>query len=1582
MKRLVWMAAALLIAVSGAMVRADEIEETIQMFIADDGLTAAEKIPALKALIEEHQGEPGIERLVDLLEKLAGEADDRETLDWGKDFRKKIAKRDGGGSAGEMGQGAMQASGGEEPGAKTGEGENIEARLRRELADAAAAAEAAAPDSCIPSEDEMKAADEAFAKLPPLKDIPRGGKVTIMPPYIAEEFTDKATYRAAIINLREAMRSLVGCMTKEAEEKFDEDFNKALEYPAEAVLEWCRKASPIVAEMSRVKMALFSEIASYDETLNEVDTARRLELYEAVHNKMRQAGNILAGMSALNSRLQGLRSSYTALGPMPDAAELKKADAADYAAAKKTIKDYFAFGGDVEDGTIEGEWEPYERYVEYTWCSNNRTDGSEGEWKLVKRTGGGILGASLFDQKKLVIKPVTQFGKDGLVYVYVYGEGHEASKRFTDKEADKTRGKSDSKDYWFESEGDGSFASYRGWKAGDADRFALKAAKDPDGRDVLLYCEHTTSFVEEDGKKSNIVKHRYKTTAFRRIGECPLSLPMSDENANGTKTGRTLEEKKKTAEKAYKEASDKFAKAKKQFDKLADGSPFRDAPPPYDMYYVLEGADMASREAGSAAKHNLVVVQHPGREDSRPRDARKLFEYRREMERMDPEPKGKGENVDGTIDINPIRDDENEKPVAAGKRRTGVGYYVPSTKYDSDSANSGTSYGRQQGAYCEYVWADHGNKNCLDQACDYKVYFISRRGERMDLDYAESSFLVKWLCPTTVMRVMDDEPCVIDILPTIKFKPCRLEDELKSETCAIEVTLGRERQVDASISVGGFFGEDDKDNKMGRTTETFAAGTDCVGKLSVSMGFSTPIVKDVFFSVLPKLGDEVGSEKTVRYRYRLKWMDAAKAREIANSLDAQYREEAVTAWKSDVPDALAEAKESKMSASEAERLAQAKAKEETIKFHQENIKFIDGTISHLRSQLSQARSEAERKSIQWSITCQESNKIYEQDRIRAEQTGVFKASRTPFDDMSIMQVRESCAREVAEIEEANRARKRAEQLVEKLPSASQQEKAWSIMEKISSGKPDNAAAWRKLGDSMEKIFMGNLEFKQAMAEDYAIATADRVQRLETVKTICDVTISLADGGAGIGASKGIACLYMFTEGTMEGGVWKGVEKAARQFDEIFEVGYDAYQGYMEGGVTGMLKKGEISFAMNFGIPYLLGKMKGPYDSTGCWNSFDTEKLRKWKPSPKLATKKPKASDVNTAFFETNFAKQKVQQFEEAKTAYDKIKNTVGNPEAIIEARHKMFHAAGAVNENVLAKGMLKYDKKLIAKGTSKDFAEVTDTIHELVEGRALYEMQNRGFNEQKLKSFRHGTSHDVGMDFDLGLVEEKGMKITRNGAHVSKHEYADNLQECVNDAHRLITGHDPSKSFVNVTYSGNKEAYRNLKILEASGNAQQMREMILNSSTSDIQQMMDVSRIKTIEMQATKEHPKMVGLYEAARGWNKDLTVKYLPALEEEIMVLKTAERNMMRQGKSIAKSDLVKLERLTKTHKKYKQISDTCGKIGRMEMPLYDADEAIRTVTGDKGLVGTIDELDATFQALSLQHSERAKKIKKGLGW
>ena len=92
-------------------------QEMLDMFSADDGLSAAEKIPALKAYVETKLGEPGIGKLVDLLEKLAKEANDNDTLKWSEESRSKLANND---------------SANDKVG-KTEGSESYEMRLRREL---------------------------------------------------------------------------------------------------------------------------------------------------------------------------------------------------------------------------------------------------------------------------------------------------------------------------------------------------------------------------------------------------------------------------------------------------------------------------------------------------------------------------------------------------------------------------------------------------------------------------------------------------------------------------------------------------------------------------------------------------------------------------------------------------------------------------------------------------------------------------------------------------------------------------------------------------------------------------------------------------------------------------------------------------------------------------------------------------------------------------------------------------------------------------------------------------------------------------------------------------------------------------------------------------------------------------------------------------------------------------------------------------------------------------------------------------------------------------------------------------------
>ena len=53
MKRLVFAATTLLLMFAAApAARANEIDDAVEMFTADDGLSAAEKIPAVRALVE------------------------------------------------------------------------------------------------------------------------------------------------------------------------------------------------------------------------------------------------------------------------------------------------------------------------------------------------------------------------------------------------------------------------------------------------------------------------------------------------------------------------------------------------------------------------------------------------------------------------------------------------------------------------------------------------------------------------------------------------------------------------------------------------------------------------------------------------------------------------------------------------------------------------------------------------------------------------------------------------------------------------------------------------------------------------------------------------------------------------------------------------------------------------------------------------------------------------------------------------------------------------------------------------------------------------------------------------------------------------------------------------------------------------------------------------------------------------------------------------------------------------------------------------------------------------------------------
>ena len=252
MKRLVLAAAALLFAFAVApMARADEIDDAVAMFTADDGISAAEKIPAVKGLVEENRNNAKVDVLIALLKTLADEAGDEETKAWIKNLSVASGK-----SQSDTGGPQVIATDNDDDYVAFLDDENDatpdvrtedEKKLLYTIEDAQAAADAATTEALksgtkpwMPPEEALKEADEAFKRIGPIPPVPKETKARIKLPEecVADDFLNHGTVLGAIINLRERMRFALGSMSEKDEKEFDRHFDKAMEFPSENIIAW------------------------------------------------------------------------------------------------------------------------------------------------------------------------------------------------------------------------------------------------------------------------------------------------------------------------------------------------------------------------------------------------------------------------------------------------------------------------------------------------------------------------------------------------------------------------------------------------------------------------------------------------------------------------------------------------------------------------------------------------------------------------------------------------------------------------------------------------------------------------------------------------------------------------------------------------------------------------------------------------------------------------------------------------------------------------------------------------------------------------------------------------------------------------------------------------------------------------------------------------------------------------------------------------------------------------------------------------------------------------------------------------
>ena len=1318
----------------------------------------------------------------------------------------------------------------------------------------------------------VEAADAALAKLPALPEPRTPRRFQTTKPFVADALLNNATRNAAIVNVREAMRELLGPFNDADNKAFEAKWNAVMEYPSPVILEWLKQVGPIATEMVRLKMLCEQNISDYNECIVGANYARDFGNHEQARALMREVGSIAATMAAAKARMQALEAKLDALGEMPDPAEQKKADAATYAEARKAVREYLC--GAPPETEIDGEFELTGPFLMREWGAKNKED----VWKIMLP---GVGNFNYWAQPKIFIRPILQYEENGVVAIYVYTEAfHGKVVRARQEE-------------------DGSFVIFDGLED-DIERISLKMEKD-DKEDPILVMRYA---------RPRKTSHQSFTAIYRPTNKTWYTLP-------GKESGKDTVERMRESQKAYAQIYGQwYDAAVKVFETVTKKAPFVDVPKAEEVYYVLSGV-------------------RPGK-------------------------KGWGDAKMGYIDRGVVIDawEAYQKVIAA----------MAATEQDrKKQARSATDRMGQMGLYR------------LDSKVRRDIYYLNSNNRRVTIDMGETETHVRWAIPTPVMEATAGV-CRLPFVPQFKVKPFKHVAEPFPKN-----------YLDVQLIAWGL-------NTSFK--ERFEQGF--TGKAVATAKISELGVRPESMTVQLKIYDNYLSDGcAVDYIYTRAVLSAEEAervsREIATNFERGIQKEwadnrfaeAAMAMDENVEKALKA--EEEVAKVEAALRAAEEARQARVAFHQENIalcrqragelkKELDGEIKKFKDaekRLREAKTPDEKEKIQdemrraneraqalqWGQICQESNAIYESDRARAEETGVFIASRTPFDTMCQVQLRESALREVQEDENLRKAQEKVYAMLAR-QKGEEREATERIIERIEEENIQDRARWEKLGNLLLARDVDSTVGRMEMLEDKALGYDDWITRFQRAKLFSDIGMAMTGIG---GAPMVWSYVYSMGWGYIENGPMGILKGAICTYSNAVEVIWSGYDGYKTGGWKGALEGAAWSATLNTALPWIMGKVN--------WNKKIELKFGK-----KAGAPKPPKADVKAYKLEVKKAEAAVSDYVVKKNRINDLEFVKkGNgPEMVLvsrktgaqvsdaqltQMRMDVVHAAGKINANPTAKALLKYSKGYQKIGA--DFDMELGRIHKAVQAEFYKEMKARGFNDQQIQSIRNASSKGtVGMDSDWGLVE--GVPITRNGRPSNKYEWMSEAQSAYNVCYKKTTGYDAEHlSWENITTSIHPEAYRNLDILSASENGTAMRNLVRNTSLSDAQQIVDVSVYKANMMLNSDKFPRLVYVREAARGAAKDMGNKFLPAIKSRISTLERMAQMATKHGKGLDPKMQRELNRLTAARDQYARIHKTLDKIGKGELPPEVWDDEIASITGGRGISDMLTDLGDVFKSL-----------------
>ena len=1551
-----------------------EVKEAIDMFSAsDDGLTAAEKLPALKAFIAAHPNEPGVEKLVALSKKLANEAGIGE-------------------SANEAGVEATQAG--------SAKATSVVADAQQQVSPAAPMDEETVAlldrlNQPPPTEEEM---EREMAKLPPLPPLPVP-KIKIERNAISDKLINSATSRSAIINVREQLRVFIGEMDKEEEQKFDEKWAAALDFPCKEVMDWLKKVSPLLDELVKLKTELEHAYGEYEDALAEANVLRMNRLWMASHEAMRQVQCVAGYMKAVKERMDKVVAEISALGPMPDAAKLKAERVEARKAAKKVVTECFR----PEVNTKIGGWYEIEgKIVHCRFPGRGAKDANKGaddlEWRIVAASNQIGIVSSVWTREKFYVRPLVKFSDSGLVVVYVNEDD-----KFTNLNADFNG---------LETE-DGGIDIYKGgW------RVSLRPFVDANGESRLLVQQMSCA---KDGSGSSI------TAVYRPAGGADLEMLP----------GATKEElvsfeeirNKEDIERSARETVELWKKRKWTEDQKRQ---------------MVEAYGEDWIEGG---RRKLVENLSKLRTDAL-KEATEAF--RKNLPKSSVRAMPKAKDVYYILaGMEPI--DVKEKPDTS----------VRSAHYTTTDSHCGDMRSKLE-TETRVRWELKDTIQSVVQLamfrCDVKnigeIFCVNEKsGAKQALDHATSEVHLKWTPPSTIVKA-EDATLTMPLWHEITvnpFKHAKFAQTAKVYLGGLspheyeigpqvkETLTGKladngwgiakpEETIDFNVEnlAGGGMGIRYKYRRMVLTEEeaariaqeTNGKFKDMMRKEWASEGFAdAERAVDEYAARLATAEEETVDklERIALHKENIRWeqetmkrlkeqMDKERGlvRQLATEQKDAYKDVARLEGEMGKVDRKIEDErqnywygvltlDSGIAGRADKRYWDAKSQKNSLEVQMETA----------REKADKEADKAYEKAVDASKRCAqlefayiaaESNIAHENDLLQAESTGVYRHTPSSFDRMCHMQLIESAHREVERDREAKRVRDQVRGAIQALAEQEEAQKRGTLLrlakyhdEKAALGTYEAAAKhyatmpppnedsideWRAFGRAVMKINSGRRERDQAQAFEELATAEENLRRAETAKN--GSTFVLCLGAIGAGSPQAAAAMHnvLLTKFVADGYIEGGVEGAALGYVRFHSLAVDflvgGIEGYKADGFAGLAQHVGISLAFHVGMPFLAKSKLLKMDVREIPSAVKGEvsggfaKLKNLFKPPAGPKVKTQAEVEYEKFWEEG--REAVSDFIRKVNNIHALNERTMTNEQIKELRGELVKATARVNEHPGAKMLLKMDPAYHKVGVR--FNEEVGRIYKATEGLFYKGMAKQGFSFHKIKQFRNASSKgSVGMDADIGMADETA-RITCNGRRVSLNDWQKAGAPTLKDSYKKACGGDLDRAWGQLTTSQVSEGYRNTDWLTKTGTQEEMRDLLNGMSLSDAEQAMDVTLYKAWDMleKQSAKFPRLLMVREACRGTVKDMDTKFLKALDARILGLKTLKAQ---KGASFSANEQRELSRLTSAREYYGGVRETLNDVGQGKISPGEYEDAIRKRTGDRDLLNTIADMRDLMKSL-----------------